>query len=57
MAAGFVLGKGFTLRWVNRDAPIGIFRWWSGKVIGKSGYRAELRAHRCEKCRLILASY
>jgi len=57
MVAGFVLGKGFNLRWVNRVAPPGIFRWWSGEVIGRSGYRAELPAHRCEHCRMILATY
>jgi hypothetical protein len=57
MTVGFVLGKGSCLKWVDQKAPPGIFRWLSGTTIGRTGYRDELRAHRCEQCRVIFANY
>ena len=57
MVAGFILGSGTRLRWVEQHAPPGLFRWLSGQTIGRVGYRAELRAHRCEACRVIVAKY
>jgi hypothetical protein len=57
MVAGFVLGSGSRLRWVGQQAPLGMFRWLSGVTIGRVGFRAELRGHRCEGCRVILARY
>ena len=57
MTPGHILGNRFYLRWANRNAPIGLFRWWTAETIGLGGFRPELPGFRCESCRIILANY
>ncbi len=59
MRNGAVLGNRTRLRWIGsgKDGFWANFIW-TGEAIGSGGFATpRLKAHRCEKCRLIVAEY